>query len=150
MALVVSILDNSAEGIVFFSAAAPGAAIHAWAVREPYGEARRRVAIAFAVAWLVAAVWIGVLLVMYQSASRPPPEVEATYFGLTATAYRLVALYGGAVLVTIAAAAVSVATPPRSASERPLRLVELHLADLAPGEAFSQHFQPELLLQSSA
>jgi hypothetical protein len=118
MALVVSILDNSAEGIAFFSAAAPAAAIQAWA--------------------------------MYQSASRPPPEVEATYFGLTATAYRLVALYGGAVLVTIAAAAASVATPPRSASERPLRLVELHLADLAPGEAFSQHFQPEFLLQSSA
>lgn len=56
MAIVVSILDNSAEGIAFFSAAAPAAAIQAWAVREPYGEARRRVAIALAVAWLVAAV----------------------------------------------------------------------------------------------
>ena len=103
MALVVSILDDSAEGIAFFSAAAPGAAVQAWAVREPYGGARRRVAIALAVAWLVAAVWIGVLLVMYQSASRPLPEVEATYFGLTATAYHLVALYGGAVLVAVAA-----------------------------------------------
>lgn len=101
--LVVSILDNSAEGIAFFSAAAPGAAIQAWAVREPYGGVRRRVAIALAVTWLVAAVWIGVLLVAYQSASRPPPEIEATYFGLPATAYRLVALYGGAVLVAMAA-----------------------------------------------
>jgi hypothetical protein len=40
--------------------------------------------------WLIAAAWIGVLLLMYQSASRPQPEPEATYLGLTATIYHLV------------------------------------------------------------
>jgi hypothetical protein len=56
-----------------------------------------------ALAWVLGAVWIGVLLLMYQSASRPPPSPEETYLGLTATVYHVVAVYGGAVAVAIAA-----------------------------------------------
>ncbi len=53
-------------------------------------------------AWVVAAVWIGVLLLMYQAmcgCSSPPRPRELTYLGLTATAYHLVGLYGGMALV---------------------------------------------------
>ena len=42
---------------------------------------------------------VGVLLLTYLGASRPPPTPEATYLGLTATLYHLVGLYGGLVLM---------------------------------------------------
>jgi hypothetical protein len=58
------------------------------------------------VAWLGAAAWIGVLLVMYQmscACSIPPRPPEATYLGLTATAYHLAGVYLGGALVAVAA-----------------------------------------------
>lgn len=103
LAALVSILDNAQEAIAFFAVAGVAAGVQAWSVREPFAGNRRRLAIGIAVIWLIAAVWIGVLLLMYQSASRPPPEPEATYLGLTATVYHLIALYGGAGLVALAA-----------------------------------------------
>ena len=64
----------------------------------------RRLAIAIAWAWLIAAVWIDLLLGWYQAvASRTPPTPEATYLVLTATVYHLIALHGGALLVMLAA-----------------------------------------------
>jgi hypothetical protein len=37
---------------------------------------------------------------MYQAmGSRPPPQPEDTYLGLTATVYHLIGVYGGALLV---------------------------------------------------
>ncbi|MBA3779204.1 MAG: hypothetical protein H0X16_07900 [Chloroflexi bacterium] len=83
--------------------AAVAAGVQAWSVREPFAGGRRRLAIGIAVLWLIAAIWTGVLLLVFQSASRPPPEPEATYLGLTATVYHLIALYGGAGLVALAA-----------------------------------------------
>lgn len=103
IALLVSILDGAQEAVAFFAVAAVAAGVQAWSVREPFAGNRRRLAIGIAVLWLIAATWIGVLLLMFQSASWPPPEPEATYLGLTATVYHLVALYGGAGLVTLAA-----------------------------------------------
>lgn len=103
IAVGVSILDNAQEGVAFFAAAAILAAVQAWGAREPFAGGRRRLSIGIAAAWLIAAAWVGLLLVMSQGASRPEPEPEATYLGLTATIYHLVALYGGAVLVTLSA-----------------------------------------------
>jgi lysylphosphatidylglycerol synthetase-like protein (DUF2156 family) len=102
VAAVVSVLDGAREPLALFTVAAVLAGVQAWAVREPYLGWRRGLGIGIAVVWLMAAVWIGALLVMYNAASRPPPEPEATYLGLTATVYHLVALYGGALLVAIA------------------------------------------------
>ena len=62
----------------------------------------RRTAMGIALAWVAAAVWIGVLLAMFQSVG-PPPAPQERYLGLTATVYHVVAVYGSAVLVTIAA-----------------------------------------------
>lgn len=103
IAVVVSVLDDAQEAVAFFVVAGIVAAIQAWLAAEPIAGARRGVSIAIAVAWLIATLWIDVLLLMYQGASRPPPEPEATYLGLTATIYHLVALHGGAVLVTLSA-----------------------------------------------
>jgi hypothetical protein len=100
---LVSILDNAQEPLAFFAVTAAAAGLQAWFVREPFAGSRRRLAIGLAVHWLFAVLWIDVLLVMYQSASRPPAEPEATYLGLTATVYHLIALHGGAALVTLAA-----------------------------------------------
>jgi hypothetical protein len=40
---------------------------------------------------------------VWQASSSPPPGPEATYLGLTATAYHLVGLFGGMVLVLTSA-----------------------------------------------
>lgn len=103
LAVLVSILDNAQEALAFSAVAAVATGVQAWSVREPFAGNRRRLAIGIAVVWLIAVVWIDVLLAMYQSASRPPPEPEATYLGLTATVYHLLALHGGAALVSLAA-----------------------------------------------
>lgn len=103
VAVVVSLVDDAQEALAFFAVAMVLATLQTRAAREPFVGVRRRLAMGIAVTWLVAAAWIGVLLVVYQAASRPPPEPEATYLGLTATAYHLVALYGGAVLVSLSA-----------------------------------------------
>ena len=103
VALIVSVLDNAQEGLAFFLVAGIVALSQAVAVRQPYEGARRKAAKSIAAIWVLASIWIGVLLVMYQSASRAAPGPEATYLGLTATVYHLIALYGGAVLVTAAA-----------------------------------------------
>jgi len=103
LAVLVSLLDNAQEALAFFTVATVAAGVQARSVREPFAGNRRRLAIGIAVLWLIAVIWIDVLLLMYQSASRPPPEPEATYLGLTATVYHLVALHGGAGLSALAA-----------------------------------------------
>lgn len=99
---VVSVLDGAQEALVFFAAATLLASLQAWVVSAP-SHGRRRLAISIALAWVIAGAWIGALLLMYQTASRPEPRPEATYLGMTATMYHLVALYGGMVLVCAAA-----------------------------------------------
>lgn len=102
LAVFVSVLDNAQESLAFFTVAAVAAGVQARSVREPFAGDRRRLAIGIAVLWLIAVVWIDALLLMSQPASRPLPEPEATYLGLTATVYRLLALHGGAALVSLA------------------------------------------------
>ena len=77
--------------------------VDAWAAREPSAGWERTVARSVAVLWLIAAVWVGVLLgweALYYGASRPTPEPGRTFLALPVTVYHLLGLYGGAALVT--------------------------------------------------
>ena len=59
---------------------------------------------ALAFGWMMAAVAISVLLLMYQqTGSRPPPSPEPALLGITLTAVHLVALYAGGTLMALAA-----------------------------------------------
>ncbi len=103
-AAVVSVPEHATTPLVFFVIAGALAGIQTWAARAPFAGRRRDLSIAIAGMWLIAAVAIGALLLYFQAAaSRPEPTPEATYLGLTATTYHLVALYGGAILVTLSA-----------------------------------------------
>ena len=55
------------------------------------------------VIWAGAAIWVAVLLVWFAGAgSGPPPGPVATYLGLPATAYHLLGMYGGLVMLLVA------------------------------------------------
>jgi hypothetical protein len=104
VAAIVADLDGGVApffvGLTFF------AGVEAWATQSPYAGPRRIVAAAIAVVWLVAALWIGVLLVMYQTVwagSGPTPPPTNLYLGLPGVAYELVGLYGGLVLILASA-----------------------------------------------
>ena len=99
----VSLIDDAQEASAFFLVAAVVASIQAAAAKVPFAGPRRRLSRILAWAWVIAVVWIDALLVMYQSAARPTPEPEATYLGLTATAFHVIALHAGAVLVLLSA-----------------------------------------------
>lgn len=103
IAALVSLVDGRTLELGFFIIATFLAAVQAWCVREPYDVMQMRLARAIALLWLGGAIWIGVLLLMYQTASRPPPMPETAYLGLTATVYHLVAVYGGALATLVAA-----------------------------------------------
>ena len=109
LAAVISSLDGDPDYVPFFVALTFLGGLLAWAVSRPGGTGRRWITIAVAGTWSVAALWVGALLFMagtvWQSSSSGPfPGPEATYLGLTATAYHLLGLYGGWVLVVVAAA----------------------------------------------
>jgi hypothetical protein len=103
LAAVISMIEGDSVELAFFVLLTIAAATQAWLVRRPDIGWMRRAAQGIAVGWVIGAIWIGVLLLMYQNASRPPPAAEERYLGLTATIYHLVAVYGGALLATIAA-----------------------------------------------
>ena len=106
LAATISALDGDADLVPFFVGLTVAGGIGAWAVREPYGGGRRRLAQLIAVLWLVAAGWIGALLIWEQmlcGCSMPPPVPESTYLGLTATVYHVVGVYLGGVLMAVAA-----------------------------------------------
>lgn len=104
IAAIVADLDGGIApffvGLTFF------AGVEAWATQVPFAGPRRILARGIAVVWLVAALWIGVLLVMYQTAcgcSGPTPPPTTLYVGLPGVVYQLVGLYGGLVLVLASA-----------------------------------------------
>ncbi len=100
LATVVASQDSDADIVPFFVGLTVAAGIEAWAAHPPFEGRRRWTARLIASLWLIAALWIAVLLVMYQAmGSRPPPQPEDTYLGLTATVYHLIGVYGGALLV---------------------------------------------------
>jgi hypothetical protein len=107
LAAIVASLDGEGDIVPFFVGLTFAGGLAAWAAHPPFAGMRRRVAQFVAVAWLVAACWVGVLLVMsltlWQGSSSPPPIPEATYVGLPATSYHLVGLYAGAVFVLLLA-----------------------------------------------
>jgi hypothetical protein len=114
-------VDGDSDIVPFFVGLTAAAGIHLWAVGDPFNGLRRRVAWTIVALWLLAAIWIGVLLVMYQAmcaCSRPPPSIEATYLGLTATVYHLTGLYGGLLLAIVAAAVAERGGAKRAAAER--------------------------------
>src|SRR5688500_6964503 len=85
---VVSSQDGDASLVPFFIGLTFLGGIGAWAVQEPYTGQRLLLARGIAGLWLVAAGWIGVLLLWERVAcgcSSPPPLPEETYLGLTAT-----------------------------------------------------------------
>jgi hypothetical protein len=122
LAGMIAIVDGDTDIAPFFVALTLAGGIGAWAVREPYDDRRRWVARAIAVAWIVAAGWIGALLIWYQAlcaCSSPPRPPEATYLGLTATAYHLTGVYGGGALMVVAAFSRALASPPRPRENSP-------------------------------
>ena len=103
---IVASEDGDASLVPFFIALTVAGGIGAWGTHEPFEGPRRVAARGIGVAWLGAAGWIGVLLLMERIAcgcSSPPPTAEATYLGLTATVYHLLGVYLGGALVAVAA-----------------------------------------------
>lgn len=112
---VVASADGDADIVPFFVALTLAGGLHAWSLHAPLCG-MRVVAWAVAGGWVVAAVWIGVLLAMYQATcacSYPPRPPEVTYLGLSATVYHLAGVYGGALLVS-AATVLSIRRDPPS------------------------------------
>ena len=106
LAATISALDGDADLVPFFVGLTVAGGIGAWAVREPFGSGRRRLARAITGLWLIAAGWIAALLIWQQvtcGCSMPPPSPEETYLGLTATAYHLAGVYLGGALMAVAA-----------------------------------------------
>ena len=103
LAAVISSLDGDHDLVPFFVGLTFLGGVVAWAVAAP---ADRRIAVGVALLWTLAAVWVGVLLLMFvtvwQGLSGPPPGPVLTYLGLPATAYHLLGLYGGWALVLAA------------------------------------------------
>ena len=100
LAAVVASEDGDADIVPFFVGLTVAAGVEAWAAHPPLEGHRRHTARLIALLWLVAAAWIGALLLWSQAmSSRPPLQPEETYLGLTATVYHVIGLYGGAVLV---------------------------------------------------
>lgn len=107
LAAVLASLDGDADIAPFFVGLTFLGGVEAWATHPPFVGPRRMLARGVALLWLLAAIWIGVLLLMYitvwQASSSPPRGPEATYLGLTATVYHLLGLYGGLVLSCVSA-----------------------------------------------
>lgn len=104
LAAVIASLDGDADIVPFFVGLTFLGGVGAWATHPPFEGTRRRIAQGATLLWAVAAVWVGVLLVMSVTAwqaSGPPPGPEDTYLGLTATVYHLVGLNAGAVLMLV-------------------------------------------------
>jgi hypothetical protein len=106
VAAILASIDGDSDIVPFFVALTFLGGVAAWAVDNPQEAWRRYLVRSIALAWLVAAVWVGGLLAMYQAmcaCSFPPRPPEATYLGLTATVYHLVGLYGGLAAIALAA-----------------------------------------------
>ena len=105
-AAVMGVVDDDGEVVAFFVGLSLLGLIAAWAARRPYVWYRRTIAMVAGFVWIGAALWVGVLLLMFAghfaSMGGPPPP-ERTYLGLTATVYHLVGLYGGALAIGLSA-----------------------------------------------
>lgn len=104
LAAIIASLDG---GIVpFFVGLTFAGGLQAWAAHSPFTGRRRYLARGIALLWLFVAAWIGVLLVMFETAcgcSGPTPPPTVYYVGLPGDVYHMVGLYGGLVLALISA-----------------------------------------------
>ena len=101
---IVASFDAHPDFVPFFAGLAFAAAVAGVVAHEPFVGTRRLVARAATGVWVVAAVWVGALLVMALTVwqtSGPPPAAEQTFLGISATVYYLCALYGGSVLMIL-------------------------------------------------
>lgn len=106
LAAVIASLNQDADLVPFFVGLTFLGGVEAWAAHPPFDGQRRWIARGVTSIWLIAAIWAGVLLLMSVTvwqASGPPPGPETAYLGLSATAYYLVGLYGGLILMMISA-----------------------------------------------
>jgi hypothetical protein len=103
LAAIIASLDGDADIVPFFVVLTFAGGVAAWAAEAPFIGVRKRIARAIAIAWLIAAVWVAVLLVAYEASSIPPSSPEHAYLGLSATVYHLAGLYLGAALVLLSA-----------------------------------------------
>lgn len=102
---IVASFDSHADFVPFFAGLAFAAALAGVVAHEPLVGTRRLVARAAIALWVVAAVWVGVLLIMANTvwqASGPPPTPDQVFLGIPATAYYVSSLYGGTVLMLLA------------------------------------------------
>jgi hypothetical protein len=101
---VVANQDGDSSIVPFFVGLTFFGGVVAWAAHPPYADLRRALARIAAGVWLVAGIWIAILLIMFHGVGDgPTPPPEQTYLGLTATIYHLVGMYAGLGLVLIAA-----------------------------------------------
>jgi hypothetical protein len=108
LAAIAAVVATASDQYIvnFFIALAFGGVVEAAVAYPPFEGWRRYVARGLALLWLVAAFWIGVLLVMYSAAcgcSNPEPEPSVLIVGVPATVYHLVGLYGGLALILASA-----------------------------------------------
>ncbi len=106
VAAVVASQDGDGDIVPFFVGLTVAGGVGAWAMHEPFTGRRRLLAQVISGLWLIAAGWIGALLVFYQvtcGCSMPVQPPEATYLGLTATIYHLAGVYLGGALMAVAA-----------------------------------------------
>lgn len=108
LAAVIASLDGDGDIVPFFVGLTFAGGVAAWAAQPPFEGRRARVAKGVALVWLVAAIWVGAMLLMYvtvwqASTSGPSPVADQTYLGIPATAYHLIGLFGGSVLVLVLA-----------------------------------------------
>jgi hypothetical protein len=105
--LAASVAATADPTIVpFFIGLAILGGVVAAAASPPFAGQRRLVARGAALLWLIAVVWVGVLLLMYNTVWEhvgPRPTPELTFLGLPATVYHVIGLYGGVVLVLTSA-----------------------------------------------
>lgn len=103
LAGLAAIIASLEGGVVpFFVGLTFFAGVEAWASHAPFTGQRRILARGIAGLWLLAAIWIGVLLLLYVTVWEhvgPPPPPTAYYLGLPGTVYHLLGLYGGLVLI---------------------------------------------------
>jgi hypothetical protein len=106
IATTVASLDGHADFVPFYAALTLAGGVVAGAAHEPFEGTRRQVARLVAAAWVVAAIWVAVLLGLSITswASSPPPVPSATFVGIPAPAFYVTALFGGAVLIGLAVA----------------------------------------------
>jgi hypothetical protein len=106
VAAIAAVADGDGTITPFFIGLTFVAGLEAWAAQSPFAGRRRLIARVIALAWLVAAIWIGALLLMFGVAcgcSGPPKPPPNLYLGLPGTVYHLLGLYGGLALILASA-----------------------------------------------